>query len=45
MSIGQGAQAQVTKQIQGMGTNLLFIRPGSTQQRRRAHRRRAAPPP
>src|SRR4051795_9517920 len=31
MSIGQGAQAQVTNQIRGMGTNLLFIRPGSTQ--------------
>jgi putative ABC transport system permease protein len=31
MSIGQGAQAQVTSQIRGMGTNLLFIRPGSTQ--------------
>src|SRR3954467_3652312 len=32
MSIGQGAQAQVTQQIRGMGTNLIFIRPGSTQQ-------------
>jgi putative ABC transport system permease protein len=32
MSIGQGAQAQVTSQIRGMGTNLIFIRPGSTQQ-------------
>src|SRR3954453_2620322 len=31
MSIGQGAQAQVTSQIRGMGTNLRFIRPGSTQ--------------
>ncbi len=31
MSIGQGAQAQVTSQIRGMGTNLIFIRPGSTQ--------------
>ena len=31
MSIGQGAQAQVTSQIRGMGTNLLFVRPGSTQ--------------
>ncbi|MFN8634151.1 MAG: ABC transporter permease [Chloroflexota bacterium] len=31
MSIGQGAQAQVTNQIRGMGTNLLFVRPGSTQ--------------
>src|SRR6266508_1064837 len=31
MSIGQGAQAQATSQIRGMGTNLIFIRPGSTQ--------------
>jgi len=31
MSIGQGAQAQVTNQIRGMGTNLLFVRPGATQ--------------
>ncbi len=30
MSIGKGAQAQITSQIQGLGTNLLFIRPGST---------------
>jgi len=30
MSIGRGAQAQVTSQIQGLGTNLLFIRPGAT---------------
>ena len=29
MSIGRGAQAQVTTQIQGLGTNLLFIRPGA----------------
>ena len=32
MSIGQGAQQQVTSQIRGLGTNLLFVRPGSTQQ-------------
>jgi putative ABC transport system permease protein len=32
MSIGRGAQASVTAQIQSLGTNLLFIRPGSTQQ-------------
>jgi putative ABC transport system permease protein len=32
MSVGRGAQAAVTNQIQGLGTNLLFIRPGSTQQ-------------
>ncbi|MBI2864979.1 MAG: ABC transporter permease [Chloroflexi bacterium] len=31
MSIGQGAQAMITSQIRGMGTNLLFISPGSTQ--------------
>ncbi len=30
MSIGKGAQAQITSQIQSLGTNLLFIRPGST---------------
>jgi putative ABC transport system permease protein len=29
MSIGRGAQAQVTSQIQGLGTNLLFVRPGA----------------
>ncbi|MBI4494516.1 MAG: ABC transporter permease [Chloroflexi bacterium] len=32
MSIGRGAQEQITAQIQGMGTNLIFIRPGSTQE-------------
>src|SRR5437763_3404351 len=32
MSVGRGAQAAVTDQIQGLGTNLLFIRPGSIQQ-------------
>ena len=32
MSIGRGAQAQVTAQIQSLGTNLLFIRPGATNQ-------------
>ena len=32
LSIGQGAQAQITAQIDSIGTNLLFIRPGSTQQ-------------
>jgi putative ABC transport system permease protein len=32
MSIGRGAQAQVTQQIQSLGTNLLFIRPGATSQ-------------
>src|SRR6478672_5460076 len=32
MSVGRGAQVAVTAQIQGLGTNLLFIRPGSTQQ-------------
>jgi putative ABC transport system permease protein len=30
MSIGRGAQAQVASSIQSLGTNLLFIRPGST---------------
>ena len=32
MSVGRGAQAQVTKQIQGMGTNLLFITPGAARE-------------
>jgi putative ABC transport system permease protein len=32
MSIGRGAQAQVTQQIQSLGTNLLFIRPGAINQ-------------
>src|SRR3954463_14413617 len=29
VSIGQGAQASVQAQIEGMGTNLLFISPGA----------------
>src|ERR1051325_10848783 len=29
MSIGRGAQAQVTAQIESLGTNLLFVRPGA----------------
>jgi len=29
VSIGQGAQASVTSQIESMGTNLLFVRPGA----------------
>jgi putative ABC transport system permease protein len=32
MSIGQGAQRTVTTQIKSLGTNLLFVRPGSSQQ-------------
>jgi putative ABC transport system permease protein len=32
MSIGRGAQEMITSQIQGMGTNLLFISPGAAQQ-------------
>jgi len=32
MSVGMGAQAAITRQIEGMGTNLLFISPGSAQQ-------------
>ncbi len=31
MSIGQGAQAAITSQITSIGTNLLYIRAGSTQ--------------
>src|SRR5512139_492960 len=30
MSIGRGVQASVTSQISSMGSNLLFISPGST---------------
>ncbi len=32
MSVGKGAQAMVTSQIQGMGTNLLFVSPGNQSQ-------------
>ena len=31
MSVGTGAQAMITAQVQGMGTNLLFVTPGSSQ--------------
>ncbi len=32
MSVGKGAQAMITSQIQGMGTNLLFVTPGNQSQ-------------
>ena len=32
MSVGRGAQAMVTNQIRGMGTNLLFIMPGAARE-------------
>ena len=32
LGIGRGAQASITSNITSNGTNLLFIRPGSTQQ-------------
>jgi putative ABC transport system permease protein len=32
VSVGRGAQAQVTAQIESVGTNLIFIQPGSIQQ-------------
>ncbi len=32
MSIGRGASAAISSQIQSIGTNLLFVRPGSSQQ-------------
>jgi len=32
VSIGRGAEASITAQIQSVGTNLLFVRPGSAQQ-------------
>ena len=31
MSIGRGAQAAITNQITSIGTNLMYVRPGSTQ--------------
>jgi putative ABC transport system permease protein len=31
MSIGRGASAAISNQIQSIGTNLLFVRPGSSQ--------------
>jgi putative ABC transport system permease protein len=31
LSIGRGTQAAITSQINSMGTNLLYVRPGSTQ--------------
>jgi putative ABC transport system permease protein len=31
LSIGRGMQANITNQINSMGTNLLYIRPGATQ--------------
>ncbi len=32
LSIGRGAQAAITNQINSIGTNLLYVRPGATQQ-------------
>jgi putative ABC transport system permease protein len=32
LSIGRGAQAAITNQITSIGTNLLFVRPGATQE-------------
>lgn len=32
LSIGRGAQAAITAQIQSLGTNLLFVQPGSISQ-------------
>src|SRR5205085_2569419 len=32
MSIGRGAQAQITEQVQSLGTNLIFISPGAQRQ-------------
>ena len=31
MSVGQGAQQDITARIRGLGTNLLFVRPGQIQ--------------
>src|SRR5512143_896707 len=30
LSIGRGAQSQITNQITSIGTNLLYVRPGAT---------------
>src|SRR5438045_236864 len=32
MSLGKGAQAQITSQVQSLGTNLLFVNPGQQRQ-------------
>jgi putative ABC transport system permease protein len=32
LSIGQGTQTSITNQINSIGSNLLYIRPGATQQ-------------
>jgi putative ABC transport system permease protein len=32
MSLGRGAQAQITEQVQSLGTNLIFITPGAQRQ-------------
>ena len=32
MSLGRGAQVQITEQVQSLGTNLLFISPGAQRQ-------------
>src|SRR5512145_2596141 len=32
LSIGRGAQASITSRIESMGTNLIYISPGSTSQ-------------
>ncbi len=33
MAIGRGAQKSVTQRIEGLGTNLLFVKPGATSER------------
>lgn len=32
MSLGKGAQAQITEQVQSLGTNLIFVNPGQPRQ-------------
>src|SRR3990172_12942762 len=32
LSIGRGAQASITSRIESMGTNLIYVSPGSTSQ-------------
>ena len=32
MSLGKGAQTQITEQVQSLGTNLIFVSPGQPRQ-------------
>ena len=43
MSIGKGAQPQITEQVQSLGTNLVFVSPGAQRQQGNVARRPAMP--